>query len=473
MRQILVRIPLIVGDVPVWPFLLALTLIAAAALWFGAGRAAARWRWDPKNVRGAAVWAAVLGAVLTGLAYFFQKDGLPIFGFGMMLFLAFIVCNWIACRRARREGVSTEVVQDMAIWIIVCGLLGARLTSLLTSDPGFLRRPIPEMLISLLEITEGGIVLYGGVAGGIVGYVLAYWFGLRKQKIPTLKLADIVAPTLAVGLCIGRLGCFLNGCCFGQVACAGCPVCAVPFPLSAPARYELVAKGYQTAAGFTLKRHDNPFDHRLIVGQVEPGSDAEAKGLRADDEILDVDPDTPNASDNQHHPIDKYAEAAAYLGNFGGVGCFRRPEAGLQYSSLPRGKNDLTLVVRHADRAEATLTISPWTLGLHPTQLYESISMLLLFLLLTAYYPFRRRDGQVMAVLMVCYGVHRYLNELLRADLRPEGIESWTSVILIAAGLGLWLWLQFRPAQYRTVPAAGAAARKAAPASAAVRPAKA
>jgi phosphatidylglycerol:prolipoprotein diacylglycerol transferase len=80
----------------------------------------------------------------------------------------------------------------------------------------------------------------------------------------------------------------------------------------------------------------------------------------------------------------------------------------------------------------------------HPTQLYEVVSMALLFLVLTAYYPLRRRPGQVMAVLMAGYGVHRYLNELLRDDPRPQGLESYTSIFLIAAGIVLWLYLQLR-----------------------------
>src|SRR5262249_45357526 len=69
--------------------------------------------------------------------------------------------------------------------------------------------------------------------------------------------------------------------------------------------------------------------------------------------------------------------------------------------------------------------------------------------LLTAYYPFRRRDGEVMALLMVCYAVHRFLNELLRADPRPVGFERYASVILFACGVGLYLWLLRKPVQYR------------------------
>jgi prolipoprotein diacylglyceryltransferase len=71
--------------------------------------------------------------------------------------------------------------------------------------------------------------------------------------------------------------------------------------------------------------------------------------------------------------------------------------------------------------------------------------MFLLFLFLTALYPLRKTPGQIVAVLMFCYGLHRYCNELLRIDPRPKGIESYTSLVLIAAGLLMTLWLLFRP----------------------------
>jgi phosphatidylglycerol:prolipoprotein diacylglycerol transferase len=107
----------------------------------------------------------------------------------------------------------------------------------------------------------------------------------------------------------------------------------------------------------------------------------------------------------------------------------------------------------------------PWTLGLHPTQVYESISMLLLFLLLCAFYPFRRRDGAVLALLMLGYGLHRFFNERLRADERPGGFETYTSVVLIVAGLVFLIWLWRKPPQYHadeTVTAKAASSRSSA-----------
>src|SRR5207302_10100668 len=128
---------------------------------------------------------------------------------------------------------AKEHIQDLAIWLFIGGLLGARVTYYLLHVPWTNFRDFVEWLP---KIWDGGIYIYGSVLGALVGYLGAYFFVFRKYRISTLKLADIIAPSVAVGLCLGRVGCFLNGCCYGQVACADCGVYAVHFRLSAPAR---------------------------------------------------------------------------------------------------------------------------------------------------------------------------------------------------------------------------------------------
>jgi phosphatidylglycerol---prolipoprotein diacylglyceryl transferase len=446
MRQVLFHIPLkadwLPANLPLPLFVLAAGFVLAVLV-----RLVARSVRQPvvkEAVRGVSFWLAgfgVLAAAVTWFAADKMPQGLPIYGFGMMLFLAFLVCTWLASRRAESEGIAGEQVQDVAIWLFIGGLIGARFTFL-----HFERNmAFSKMLSEFYKIWDGGIVLYGSVGGGLIAYFCYYGFLLvfRKYRLPTLKLADILAPSIAVGLCFGRLGCFLNGCCYGQVACPTCPVYAVHFPLSAPAREGLVEQGYQTPAGFTLApARQQPKEVGARVGKVDPESPAYQAGLRDGDLILRVgygpDPNATRIKDcnievienEQTNQITPPVDVLAHCLLF----------------NWPRGETQLRLTVKHAanGQEEELPPIAPRTLGLHPTQLYEVVSMALLFLVLTAYYPLRRRPGQVMAVLMVGYGLHRYLNELLRDDPRPQGLESYTSIVLVVTGIALWTYLQLQ-----------------------------
>jgi prolipoprotein diacylglyceryltransferase len=437
MRQVLFYIPLkadwLPANLPLYVFLLVTGLVLGGVVGL-IGRGVQQPSLK-EFLRGAAYWLTgfgVLSAVVVYLAAPKLQQGLPIYGFGMMLFLAFLICTWMAGRRGESEGIAREQIQDVTIWLFIGGLIGARITFLMAER----HKSVAEMLSEFYKIWDGGIVLYGSVIGGLIGYVFAYLLIFRKYGLSTLKLADILAPSIAVGLCLGRFGCFLNGCCYGQVACPSCPVYAVHFPLSAPAREGLVEQGYQTAAGFTLA-HNQPRDVGARVDKVDPRSLAYEVGLRDGDLILRVnDCDIETRDDEEPGKI------------IPPVGMLTR----CLVNNWPRGETSLRLKVKHANEAEAIELppIAPRTLGLHPTQLYEVVSMALLFLVLTAYYPLRRRQGQVMAVLMVGYGIHRYLNELLRDDPRPQGFESYTSIFLIVAGIALWVYLQTQPAPAET-----------------------
>jgi len=376
----------------------------------------------------------------------------PIFGYGMMLFLAFVACILLASRLCRRQGINPQYVQDLAIWIFVFGILGARITFMIQYKL-YEGRDLLQVLLLFIMIWEGGLVFYGSAIGGVIGYCLAYFFVLRKHHISTWKMADVIAPCGALGLALGRVGCLLNGCCYGNVACPDCPTIPLYFPLSAPPRYLLVAHGYQTAAGFTMKENEP-----LTVGRVEPGSAAERAGLKSGNVIREI-----NGRKVANDDV-----LSSYMGQ----------------EEWPRGKNDLVLSVERrrgaagpADGEQVTLpAFSPRTIGLHPTQVYESISMLLLLGVMLACWPFRRRDGMMMVIFMLGYAVHRFLNEMLRNDTKPvfEGmtLSENGSILVFIAGLVLLAWLWRRPVQYRlaSAPAGGAEHGMAQPAGAHSRP---
>ena len=331
----------------------------------------------------------------------FVAEAIPIYGYGAMLFLAFVFCVLLAARLGQREGIDPKHIQDLAIWVFIFGIVGARITYMIQYE---------ESPWKFFMIWDGGLVYYGGAIGGVVGYFFAYFLFLRKFHVSTWKMADVIAPCAALGLALGRVGCLLNGCCYGNVACAEWR--AIHFPLSAPPRTVLERRGYQTAAGFTL---DSKTPRK--VGAVDPDSAAERAGLRPGDEILQIN----------GKPVGDNGDIHDYL------------EGG----KWPRGKNDIRVLIR---RQETEIEFSPYTIGLHPTQIYESISMLLLTFLLLAYYPFKRHDGILMVLFMLGYAVHRFLNEMLRTDTDPVAfnmtLSQNISILVLAAGilLGIVVW---------------------------------
>jgi len=316
----------------------------------------------------------------------------PLYGYGAMLFLAYLFCQALGKRLARREGIDARLIPDLTIWLFVFGIVGGRIVFIATEWDSFARRPFWDFV----KLWDGGLVLYGAIFGAALGFFAYYRVVLRRHAVSSWKILDIAAPCVALGIAFGRIGCLFTGCCYGNVACASCP--AVHFPLyantsppyqfTAPAA-KMIGSGYQTPLGFLL--NDNTFE----VEAVEPGSAASAV-LKAKDLILEVNGKNPHQS-RDIVPV-------------GGV---------MQLTVLREGKSVILP------------PFEPRTIGLHPTQIYETISMCLLLFFLLSYYPYKRHDGELMVLLMVGYGVHRFLNEMLRLDVDP-GIGALTMSQIIS-----------------------------------------
>jgi phosphatidylglycerol:prolipoprotein diacylglycerol transferase len=338
-------------------------------------------------------------------------EGIPVYGFGMMLFCAFIGCIWMARRRAARVGIDGTVIEDLALWCFLGGILGARLCYLILHRGLQNVQGIGDFLGRLVAIWDGGIILYGAFLGGTLSYFVGWFVTLRNRKnVTTLRICDIVAPTIALGLIFGRVGCFLNGCCYGQVACESCP--GIKFPLSAPARHDLVAAGLQTPAGFLI-------DERIArVSHIDPDSDARRRGLEVDDLIVKV-------NGMEVKTVKVAGEEGPSSGHV----------AQLLTELWPRGVSDLTLTVERGGKSQELPTMVPRTVAVLPTQLFESISMILVLIVVLTFDSVKRREGQGMALMMICYGIHRTVNEILRIDQRPVGFEQYVSYLVIGGGI--------------------------------------
>ncbi len=108
---------------------------------------------------------------------------------------------------------------DVCLVIMICGLIGARALHVFYEEWGHYK----SAPLEIFKIWQGGFVYYGGFLGALLGAAIL----LRIKKEPFLKWADFFAPVIAFGYALGRIGCFLNGCCFGQ-ACVG-DTCSLPW----------------------------------------------------------------------------------------------------------------------------------------------------------------------------------------------------------------------------------------------------
>ncbi len=283
------------------------------------------------SLYGGALWAAVAMAIY--YAPIQQKlAGIPIFGYGFMLFLGFTTATLYAAWRAKSQGIPENLVWDFTFWLLISGVGGARLWYVIQYREHYFGPDIS--LWKLINLPDGGLVLFGGVIGGSAAIVIF----CIKNKVPLLKFADIAVTAIFIGLMFGRMGCFLNGCCYGHLSDAPW---AVTFP-----------KG------------SAPFK-----------AQADAELIRKDDE-----------------------------------------------RSLP----------------------------VHPTQVYSSLCALGLALLTACYYPYRHRDGAVLAVGWLAYPVVRFTMELLRNDERGQLGTMFTpaqlfSFVLFSSGLAFVWYVSRQP----------------------------
>lgn len=139
---------------------------------------------------------------------FLQKN-IPIYSYGFMLMVAFLVAITIARWRARKEGIDPNKITDLGIYLVCAGIFGARLFFVIQFFEDY-----KNNFLSIFKIYEGGLVYYGGLFAGIV----TLFVYVKRHKLPFLKVIDMLMPSAALGLGFGRIGCFLNGCCFGKVA---------------------------------------------------------------------------------------------------------------------------------------------------------------------------------------------------------------------------------------------------------------
>jgi phosphatidylglycerol:prolipoprotein diacylglycerol transferase len=248
----------------------------------------------------------------------FQFGSFTIHWYGVMIALAFLAGLWTATRRAPRENISGETIADIVFWLMVGAIIGARAVYVATYwRDEFASQPVSEIFM----IQHGGLVYYGG----LIGATFAGFIYIRWKKLALWKIADVLAPSIALGNVFGRIGCLLNGCCYGRA-------CSLPWAIRFP--------------------EDNP--------------------------------------------------------------------------------------------------LHPPTAPVHPTEIYDALLNLVLYLFLARLFRHKKFDGQVFATYLIGYALFRSIVEYFRGDYPPDHIHNGltsaqlVSILVFAAGLVLMIVLSRR-----------------------------
>jgi phosphatidylglycerol:prolipoprotein diacylglycerol transferase len=324
---------------------------AVAAVMLARTAAAHGWRVAVETL--AAPLAIMAGAIIWLLPALDDGQGVPVRGYGAMLLAAAAAGTWLSIVRGRRLGFDADTILALAMEVFLWGIVGARLFYVIEYHDQFFGRGGSwiESLSAVLNVAAGGLVVFGALPTA----ALAAWRFASRRGLSLPRLADCIAPGLLVGLAIGRIGCFLNGCCYGGP-------CDLPWAVRFPP--------------------DSP-----------PWLDQAARGM------------------------------------------------------LP---------------AVAVDGVRPWSLPVHPAQLYAAIDAAILAVLAccATATPLARRDGQVFALVLTLHPISRLLLEAIRVDEPPAlgtplSISQLVSLVLLTLAGAVWWWTSRHPAGNDGRPAHG------------------
>ncbi|MBU6385783.1 MAG: prolipoprotein diacylglyceryl transferase [Planctomycetes bacterium] len=335
--------------------------------------------------------------------------GLPVRGYGLMMMLGVISAVAISYHRVLKLGVRKESFVTLVLWTVIGGLLGARLFYIIQKWSELEGVTIPQKLWTAVQFTEGGLVVYGAILGGIAG--ILGWTIL--QKVTPLSLLDAIVPAFFIGLAFGRIGCLLNGCCYGGIVDSGLP--SIEFPRGAPAYMDQLASG--RLLGINTKKTSSE-DHS--IESIQPSSWASQNGIQPGHVlesvqvgILPMDPFEQAESVRKHLP----------------------PEL------------EGVVVTDHARKAVRNLPTK--SLPVHPAQIYASITGFLLCLWSLSIPGWMQRPGLIFGSGWLAYGILRFLEEIVRVDEGGQfgtdlSIAQWVSMLGILFGALLTLYSMIR-----------------------------
>lgn len=365
--------------------------------------------------------------------------------YGVMMMIAFLTGIWLACRRAFRSQADPDIVLNIGFLALIFGVAGARAMFVIHYwDTRFANTPDP--IAAIFDIRAGGLEFWGGPIAVIPVLIIYLRF---IAKVSVRWYLDITAPSLAWGLAITRIGCFLNGCCWGAVCVdqhdpAGDKAMvpwAVRFPYGSPAMRQQFEFGqltlpkeliYSLSSGqcFPLPRE---YVEKALQDNGATRKKLEAARAAAEAELQSAKESGVDAA-MQNELAARRRVASEKLVDF-----LRNSEIGIvekqciQYGLSAAQLSDLT---KHFHSKPV-----------HPTQLYAVINAFLIAWLMSTLFYFRKRHGILLGWFLLIYSVSRVFEEAVRQD-NPLDIGGVTisqavSIVTFLVGLG-WMVLMYR-----------------------------
>lgn len=346
-------------------------------------------------------------------------DGIAIRGYGVMMGLAIAASVALAVYRAQRRGIGADVILGLGTWLVALGIAGGRLFYVLQYWQDFQHDNFLAMIGNALNLTRGGLVVYGALLGGCAAFVYYAW----KHRLSYLSMADLVVPSLMLGLAIGRVGCFLNGCCYGGPTESAW---GVQFPPESVPYVDHLRTGRMH--GFRLANVNG----NVVAADVVSGTAADRSGLPEGAKILSV------------NGLELNRQAARDA-----LGLPDNQETDESVVAQLLIERSPTVVRLVTDRGTFTIRAGPLparTEPIHPTQIYSAITAGLICLFLLTLEPFLPLNGYLFATWITVYPPARFLLEVIRTD---EGSFAGTgltisqnmSLVLSLLAIGFWVYL--------------------------------
>ncbi len=267
--------------------------------------------------------------------------------YGLMMVIGFLMAAVLMRHMARRVGEDPESVTSVAVYALILGVLGARIFYVIHHFDNFRGN-----LKSVFAVWEGGLEFIGGV---ILGTVVMFFY-MRRKRLPIVRYLDILVVGLMLGLAFGRIGCLLNGCCFGKPTDSSC---SIQFPYGS---YAYISQVFPDEA----RNRDKPL-------------------MELPDEYYGY-----KTADGVWVPVAPERKYDAYLKPYEMLTDEQKQEVATEYAAM----------------------------RVHPSQLYSSGNALMLCGVLYVFW--RRfalsRPGFTLSLMGILYGSTRFMLELARDD---------------------------------------------------------